>query len=222
MKIIIIRIIKILAWTILAISILLFSLFYYIGIHATPEEPTGEGIEPDSICNTPQCVIYLQPYENFTSEEASKLKPILQEKFGSFLYGHWEFEVLPNKKLPSSTYVKEINRYKATSILDYEKSLIKGHEMIIGLTHKDICMDIHGKKNYGIIGCSFRPSQVCIVSDKRVKNKKDYWKPVMHEFIHAFYGAGHCPEDNDSCIMQDGKGKGDFSKKETLCNSCRH
>lgn len=159
MKRIIIRIIKVLAWAVLAISILLFSLLYYIGIHATPEEPTGEGVEPDSLCNTPQCVIYLLPYENFTSEEANKLKPVLQEKFGSFLYGHWEFKLLPSKKLPTSTYIKDINKYRATAILDYEKSLIKGCEMIIGLTHKDICMDIHGKNNYGIIGCSFKPSQ---------------------------------------------------------------
>lgn len=173
-------------------------------------------------CSSPQCVIYLQPYENFTSEEANKLKTVLQDKFGSFLHGYWEFKLLPTKKLPSSTYVKEINRYKATAILNYEKSLIKGHEMIIGLTHKDICMNIHGKQNYGIIGCSYRPGQVCIVSDKRVKNKNDFWKPVIHEFIHGFYGADHCPEDNDSCIMQDGKGKGDFSHKDILCISCKH
>ncbi len=117
MKRMIIRIIKVLAWAVLAISILLFSLLYYIGIHATPVEVSEEGIEPDSICNTPQCVIYLQPYENFTSEEANKLKPVLQEKFGSFLYGHWEFEVLPTKKLPSTTYIKDIDRYRATAIL---------------------------------------------------------------------------------------------------------
>lgn len=49
MKRIIIRIIKVLAWAVLAISILLFSLLYYIGIHATPEEPTGEGIEPNRV-----------------------------------------------------------------------------------------------------------------------------------------------------------------------------
>lgn len=49
MKRIIIRIIKVLAWAVLAISILLFSLLYYIGIHATPEEPTREGVEADHV-----------------------------------------------------------------------------------------------------------------------------------------------------------------------------
>lgn len=49
MKRIIIRIIKVLAWAVLAISILLFSLLYYIGIYAAPEEPTGEGVEPDHV-----------------------------------------------------------------------------------------------------------------------------------------------------------------------------
>ena len=177
---------------------------------------------PDTNCRNRQRVIYLQPYDNYSVEEAEKLKPVLQKKFDSFLYGHWELHVLPVKKLPSNSYVKDINRYRATVVLNYEKSMINGHEMIIGLTHKDICMNIHGKQNYGIIGCSYRPGQVCIVSDKRLKNKRDYWKPILHEFIHAFYGARHCPEDNDSCIMQDGKGKGDFSHKEILCISCKH
>ena len=196
----------------------------------TQEEDTEpdsiiEYIEVDSLCNTPECVIYLLPYNDFTQEETEKLLPVLKKKFGKMLYGYWDFRILPNKSLPNNSYINAIDRYKATSILDYEKTLIKETskwEMIIGLTHKDICMDIHGKKNYGIIGCSYRPGYICIVSDKRVKNKKDYWKPIMHEFIHAFYNEGHCPEDNNSCIMQEGKGKGDFSNKEILCNSCKH
>jgi len=181
-----------------------------------------EGIEPDSMCNTPQCVIYLQPYADFSTHEVELLLPDLQRQFDGLLYGYWEFKVLPVIPLPEDAYIKNINRYRATVILNHEKKQLKGNEMVIGLTHKDICMDIHGKKNYGIIGCSFKSSRVCVVSNKRLKNKDDYWKPILHEFIHAFYKAGHCPEDNDSCIMQDGKGKGDFTNKNILCSSCKH
>ena len=178
--------------------------------------------EPDTLCNTPQCMIYIQPYNGFKSEEANKLLPVLKLKMDSLLYGYWEFCVLPPIPLPDSTHVKDINRYRATAILRHEQRLLKGNEVIIGLTHEDICMDVHGKKDYGIIGCSFRPGQVCIVSDKRLKNKRDFWKPVVHEFIHAFYGAPHCPEDNDFCLMQDARGKANFATKDSLCYSCRH
>lgn len=176
--------------------------------------------DADTLCSCPRAEIYLQPYNKFGEKEITRLLPVLQDEFDNLLYGHWNFHVLPSMSLPDSTYVKSANRYKATAILRYEQKFLRGNEVIIGLTHEDICMDIHGKKNYGIIGCSFRPGQVCVVSDRRLGNKKDLWKPVMHEFIHAFYGAPHCPEDNDTCLMQDARGKAVFSNKEGLCGSC--
>lgn len=92
---------------------------------------------------------------------------------------------------------------------------------MIGLTHKDICADAHNVKDYGIVGMSFSPGNVCIVSDKRLSNKSDYWKPIIHEFIHAFYGAKHCPNDDPRCLMKDAKGKGTFRIQNYLCDSCK-
>lgn len=188
--------------------------------NATQEEYEIE--TPDSIANTPECIIYLQPYNTFSMKDTEKLVPELRTKFDSLLYGYWLFVVLEPINLPKDSYIKSINRYKATKILDEESRKRKKETVIIGLTHEDICTDIHKKKNYGIIGLSYSSKRVCIISDKRLHNKKDTWKPIMHEFIHAFYGSSHCAEDNDFCIMQDGKGKGDFSNKNTLCASCKH
>lgn len=56
-----------------------------------PKEP----IETDDIeCLCPHALIYLQPYEDFTKEEAKKLVPKLQKEFDTWLDGAWEFKVL--------------------------------------------------------------------------------------------------------------------------------
>lgn len=206
--------------------ILLFSILL-LGCNSNSDSPIGqeeaEVVEPvDTICSCPQCDIKLLPYNDFTKQEAKNLLPKLQEAFDKWLYGSWKFEIMEPAKLPQNSFVKERNRYRVTPVLNYQSKQIKGHEVIIGLTHKDICTNIHGKKNYGIVGISRLKKQVCLVSDKRLKDKTLYWKPILHEFIHTFYGAKHCPNDDPTCFMKDAKGKGDFKPQNKLCNSCKH
>jgi len=179
-------------------------------------------IPSDTICGCPQCTIYLLPYDNFTKKEAEKLLHKLQKEFDKWLYGHWEFMVLEPVTFPQGSYIKSRNRYKVTPVLNYQLSLIEGNEVIIGLTHKDICTNIHGVEDYGIVGMSRPLKQVCLVSDERLKNKSLIWKPILHEFIHTFYGAKHCPKDDPSCFMKDAKGHGNFEVQDKLCESCLH
>ena len=181
--------------------------------------------ETEFLCSCPHCVIYLQPYGDFTEKEAKSLVPILKKNFDTFLEGGWEFKVNPHKELPADTYVKERDRYKAYNILKKMKqefkSTSKKREVYIGLTHKDICTDLRGFKDFGIVGLSFCPGYVCIVSDKRISDKTQMWKPVMHEFMHAFYGSKHCPNDDPHCFMKDAKGKPNFKIQNKLCDACR-
>lgn len=181
----------------------------------------GDYIEADTLCSTPQCVIVLQPYEDFSKKEVEKLLPKLQKAFGEWLYGYWEFKIANPISLPKNSYVKERNRYRVTPILNYESKQLTGYEVIIGLTHKDICTDIHGQKDYGIVGISRPLKQVSLVSDKRLKEKSLMWKPILHEFIHTFYGAKHCPNDDPTCFMKDAKGHGNFEIQDKLCDACK-
>ena len=181
----------------------------------------GDYIEADTLCSTPQCVIVLQPYEDFSKKEVEKLLPKLQKAFGEWLYGYWEFKIANPIRLPQNSYVKERNRYRVTPILNYESKQLTGYEVIIGLTHKDICTDIHGQKDYGIVGISRPLKQVSLVSDKRLKEKSLMWKPILHEFIHTFYGAKHCPNDDPTCFMKDAKGHGNFEIQDKLCDACK-
>lgn len=164
--------------------------------------------------------IYIQPYEDFTINETNKLLPDIKKYFDYWLYGNWDFKVLKPIPLPKNSKLSDYNKYEAIKILNYQNARIKNNEIIIGLTHKDICTDIHNIKHYGILGLSYSPGNVCIISDKRINNKSLIWKTILHEFIHAYYGAKHCPKDDPTCFMVDTKGKGDLAIQNKLCNFC--
>ncbi len=189
--------------------------------------------EDDLVCCCPACLIYLQPYGDFTKEQANKLLPKLQENFDTWLYGHWKFVVLDPLPMPKEAYVKDRARYKAIFLLDEQlkqknnlsDSVNKDRypvKAVIGLTHKDICTNIHNVENYGIVGLSYRSKYVGVVSDKRLKDKSMMWKPVLHEFMHAFCGSKHCPNDDPTCFMKDAKGHGNFAVQNHLCDSCKY
>lgn len=173
-----------------------------------------------SLHNSPKGVIKLLPYNDYSKREAEKLLPKLQKAFEKWLDGNWEFQILEPAALPQNSYLKARNRYKVTPILNNQATLLTDKEVIIGLTHKDICTNIHGVEDYGIVGMSRPLKQVCIVSDKRLKDKSIMWKPVLHEFIHTFYGAKHCPNDDPTCFMKDAKGHGNFEIQDKLCDVC--
>lgn len=203
---------------------LLFALCVLLALLSCKErQPVAEEDVPG--CSCPHCVICIQPYNGFTVQEAKKLVPKLEKEFGEWLFGGWEFKVMESKNLPKEAFVADRNRYKAWLILDSLKKNPKkdgGIDVVyIGLTHEDICADIHGVKDYGIIGYSYSPSTVCVVSDKRLKDKSQVWKPMLHEFMHAFYGAKHCPKDDPTCFMKDAKGHGTFNVQNKLCDSCK-
>lgn len=181
----------------------------------------SDSCDVDTTCLCPHATIVLQPYDNFTRKEAEKLVPVLQKHFDRWLYGNWNFIVNNPAPLPKTSFIASKNRYDVTPILNYERSIIKGDEIIVGLTHRDICTDSHGHKNYGIVGMSRLGNQVCLISDKRLSNKSDYWKVILHEFIHTFYSGKHCPNDDPTCFMKDAKGHGNFHKQNRLCDSCR-
>ena len=166
--------------------------------------------------------IFLQPYDNFTQDEAKQLSMMLEKKFLE-LYGvEFEFEVLPNKKLSADLMNNSKSRYRADKIINSLKKEASKQRIMIGLTHKDVSVPYKGKADWGVLGLSIHGTYACVVSDYRLKNKKrDYWKVVTHEFTHTAFKYNHCPEDDPTCIMKDAKGKADFSNKVGFCKTCR-
>lgn len=187
------------------------------------ENPVSIKTSSEKVKKSDECsIIYLLPFEDISKKEVMILQKDLEKHFNTLLSGKRVFKILDNDSLPKHAYIKNRNRYRSTPILNHELHKLSGKETIIGLTHKDICTNVHEKKDYGIIGISRPNKQVCVVSDKRLSNKSDFWKPILHEYIHTYYGAKHCANDDDYCIMQDAKGKGNFKIKNKLCDSCKY
>ena len=170
----------------------------------------------------PHATICLQPFDNYSQQEAEQLKEILEKKSLEFFDADFEFEVLPNRHFTNDLMNGNKTRYRADKII---RSLAKeacDKKIIIGLTHKDVSCSYKGIQDWGVLGLCLHGKHACVASDFRVKNnKRDYWKVVTHEFTHTFFRYGHCPEDNPTCIMKDAKGKPDLGKQSGLCDYCK-
>ena len=170
----------------------------------------------------PRTTIYLQPFDNYSQQEAEQLKEVLEKKFLEYFDVDFVFEVLPNRDLTTDLMNDPKTRYRADKII---RSLAKDaceQKIIIGLTHKDVSCSYKGKQDWGVLGLCLHGTHACVASDFRVKNKKrDYWKVVTHEFTHTFYHYSHCPKDDPTCIMKDAKGKPDLGKQCNLCETCK-
>ncbi len=160
------------------------------------KSPDEEILDPPPA--DPIAFIYLQPYDDFTQEEALELAPKITKGLDKVFPGDWtHVKVLPNKALPTNAYYKPRNRYLANELLK-DLKWEGDFSYTIGLTHKDISYKIHNQDNYGIQGLTPIRGSKSIVSDFRTK---DLVSVIVHEFGHGFWGLQHCSDPK--CIMCD-------------------
>lgn len=96
-------------------------------------------------------------------------------------------------------------------------------EFTIGITDQDISCSVHGIQDFGVLGLSFlgHKYRSCMTSTYRLKDKRDLWKLMVHEFTHGYFSQKHCKADDPHCIMQDAKKRPNFSIKDSLCRVCQ-
>lgn len=176
--------------------------------------------EEDMACSCPRATIVLVPYGDFTVKEAQTLKAELGPKLNDMAYGIWKIVVDKPHALEQPWYYAPRNRYRADRIIHSLNARTKGDTVLIALTHRDVSTSLHGQKDYGIMGLSYRPGWAAVVSTFRLKRHSDLWKVTMHEFLHSM-GWPHCQKDDPHCIMQDAHGKNTFNRKNGLCNDCK-
>ncbi len=113
-------------------------------------------------------------------------------------------------------------RLRADSLIKHLNTKNK-NEFTIGVTKTDISCTVHGVQDFGVLGLSYlgHKSNACVVSTLRLKDKKDLWKLMAHEFTHGYFSQGHCKADDPHCIMQDAKKKPNFAIKDSLCSVCK-
>ena len=191
-------------------------------------------------------VIHLQPFGKFSQREAQLLGEELTKRIEDIFGVELECEVHPPLPLSDTlmnVFVKpneqndaSINsamarkgrmksndghtRYRADKIIHSMTANANRHNIYIGLTHKDISCSVHGKKDWGVQGLSLIPGNACVASTFRVKDRRDFWKVVCHEFIHTYFTYNHCPKDDPSCLMQAAKGHPRYKGKNGLCPHC--
>ena len=181
----------------------------------------GNGLfgEVEAKCLCPP-TIHLQPYGNFSQREANKLGKELTKKIEEIFGVELDYEVHPSLSLSDTLMNDGKTRYRADKMIHSMAADANKHNIYIGLTHKDISCSIHGKKDWGVQGLSLIPGNACVASTFRVKDRKDFWKVVCHEFIHTYFTYNHCPKDDPSCLMQAAKGHPRYKGKNALCSYC--
>lgn len=199
-------------------------LFSFLLSACKQERPGNDSINSSSKDNQLQKQIQLMPYEDFDST----MLPFLQKEIEKF-YGY-KTTIIQSKKLPAFAYYKLRNRYKADSLLAYQKALLSDEtRLLVGLTKKDISSVKASNPDYGVFGLGFCPGKTCVVSTCRLiwsSKSHDHLnerllKVVLHEVGHNL-GLPHCTK-NKSCLMSAAGGTVKQIDRELkwLCSDCR-
>ncbi len=168
--------------------------------------------------------VALLPYANFDSALLNFIKNETAQFYNC------EVIALKSVPLPSFTFYPLRNRYRADSILKYEKNILPPDvDAIAGLTNKDISTSNGKISDWGVFGLGMCPGKVCVISVYRLQRasktvaqlKERLIKVVLHELGHNL-GLPHC-NVNASCLMTDAGGtiKQVDRENKWLCESCK-
>ncbi len=142
--------------------------------------------EEEARCLCPP-VIHLQPFGKFSQREAQLLGKELTKRTEEIFGVELECEVHPPLPLSDTLMNDGHTRYRADKIIHSMAAYANRHNIYIGLIHKDISCSVHGKKDWGVQGLSLIPGNACVASTFRVKDRRDFWKVVCHEFIYTYF-----------------------------------
>ncbi|MCO6163326.1 matrixin family metalloprotease [Flavobacterium sp. NRK F7] len=174
----------------------------------------------------------IQPYENFSVKMTDSIIQAI-----STIY-NLKVVVLPIQKLPQKTFINQKSpRYRADSLIRFQKKNLDTLNYILGLTHKDISTTkrdgngnikkpLYKYEDWGVMGLAYCPGTSGIVSTFRLKHKNPkvhmlrVKKIVIHELGHNL-GLPHCP--NKKCVMTDAvESIATIDNAElALCSNCK-
>jgi archaemetzincin len=157
--------------------------------------------------------IVIQPFEGMPKEEVQYVEREIKKIYP---YIKVMGEAPLQKKFMNSTKT----RYRADLLIKDLSLKAKEGTCVIGLTNKDISTTKGKYADWGVMGLGYCPGNACVISNYRVKGKDrldKLYKLSIHELGHT-QGLPHCP--SEGCIMQDAKGKDNFSKEYGFCKKC--
>lgn len=180
---------------------------------------TGNGAQ-QVLSKNEVIVVHLQPYNGYPAGKMKKLQRDVQNCLDTLIPElKFRVDVLKDRKLPKSFIYTPRNRFRADSIIRYQK-LFPTRDYIVGVIASDISTSVHGVKDFGIEGLSYRPGKSAVVSSWRVKNKALFYKVAVHEFLHSL-GLPHCGRKDRSCYICDADKHPQLEKQTRLCEECK-
>lgn len=170
--------------------------------------------------NTGKFTVALMPYKGF---DTTLLNDVLKEVE---VFYKCNAIIVPVSNLPANAFYTPRQRYKADSLLVFQKQLAKGGiRSVIGFTAKDISTST---PDWGVFGLGYCPGKACIISTYRLQKasattvqlKERLLKVVLHELGHNL-GLPHCTY-NKECLLADAGGtiKQVDKERKWLCNHC--
>lgn len=164
--------------------------------------------------------VLLQPYNGYPADKLKRLQRDMQHCLDTLIPElRFHVDVLKERTLPSSFLYTPRNRFRADSIIRYQKSF-PTHDYVMGVISSDISTTVHGVQDFGILGLSYRPGKSGVVSSFRVKNKALFYKVAVHELLHSL-GLPHCAQKDRSCYICDADKKPQLEKQTRLCEHCK-
>ena len=145
--------------------------------------------------------------ESFSAEVYKDLKKIIDN-----------VELLSHEEMPRSAYYSPRKRYRADTLIHLMSNRAKENEVYVGITMQDISTTKGDNPDYGVMGLGFRPGKACVASSFRLRDKKNFFKVVIHELGHTA-GLPHCTDK--TCFMRDAEGGDPTGEEKGFCEKCK-
>ncbi|SFQ50377.1 archaemetzincin [Flavobacterium akiainvivens] len=157
-------------------------------------------------------VVGLLPYKGMDGNYVSNIETEIEK------YYNVKVSILEDKALPQTAFINiKSPRYRADSLIAFQKRMNLDVDYIMGLTHRDISITKHDDKgqirkpewrynDFGIMGLAYCPGNSAVVSYFQLKTPDKakqfgrFKKVTIHELGHNF-GLPHCPDKK--CVMTD-------------------
>jgi len=191
-----------------------------MALYASKTE-SGEKPSTSTISNFRIQGILIQPLDDVDEESISYIQHALADSLSVTV------TMLPAQKMPATAWYSPRKRFWADSLLVWLKPFSANrNEKVLGITGKDISTKTVSQNNRGVMGLSYVPGNVCIISDYRLQQhgataqqiREKLLKVALHELGHS---AGLPHRKQPKCLMTDAEGKDKLDQQNHYCYSCR-